>query len=485
MDWLGEGTLTRYGAKMTVGVHNPPRSRLASLARAPALVPLTLDSLRICLGLLTIFTVSRVHQHFSLLAKFRPALVLVVLAFGYAFLMRSALASEGLFRTWPARLMLALGVFACVSAPFGTSLGGSANYILSNYSKTLLYAFLLLVAIRGSSDLFTFVWAYVIGTGVLVWLAFFVFGLRESAQTLTARLDKLYTYDSNDIGTVLLVGLAMSLLAFQASGKHGKIAAAVVIAGIGGTIARSGSRGTFVGMLAFGVALLVMLRTVPVMKRLAFVGLTTVALAVAAPAGYWRQMATVFAPTRDYNWDSQDGRRQVALRGMGYMMSSPIFGLGINNFWRSECLLGSKARDAAPDQGVRCTSPHNSYVQAGAELGIPGLVMWVSLVWGGCFAMMRLRRRLPRSWARGTPEQRFLYLATMYVAVALVGFGITAAFVAFAWLDIVYILAAFMGGLYVSVERLLPRPVMHPGRVPAQTRGGLMPQPATAVGRRG
>ncbi|MGH7632076.1 MAG: hypothetical protein ACREOF_22300, partial [Gemmatimonadales bacterium] len=110
-----------------------------------------LDPLRISLALLTIFTVSRFHQHFPLVAKFRPLFTLFAFSLLYAFLRRRALATEGVFKTWPARLMLALGVFACVSAPFGTSLGGSATYILGNYSKTLMYAFLLIAAIRGSA----------------------------------------------------------------------------------------------------------------------------------------------------------------------------------------------------------------------------------------------------------------------------------------------------------------------------------------------
>ncbi len=469
-------TSSQGGAKMTVGIRN--RVGSAPPARAAAVLPLrvTLDPLRICLALLTIFAVSRIHQHFPLIAKFRPSLLLVALALGYAFLKPRTLSSEGVFRTWPARLMLGLLIFACLSVPFGTSIGGSATFIIGSYSKTLLYAFLLIAAIRGPSDLFTFVWAYVIGSGILVYLAFFVFGLSESADSLTARLSHLYTYDSNDIGLVLVVGLAFSVLAFQTSGKRGKIAAGIVIAGIGATIARSGSRGSFVGLVAFGLALLVMLRTVPVGKRLGFVAVTGLALALAAPSGYWRQMGTIMDPKGDYNWTTQDGRKAVAMRGMGYMMAHPVFGLGIGNFWRAECYISDKARNAAPNQGIRCTSPHNSYVQAGAELGIPGLIIWSSLVWGGCIAMARLRRRLPRSWAKGTPEERFLYLATMYLTVALVSFAVAALFVAFAWLDIIYILAAFMAGLYVCVRRLLPRSTGPARRGPMRGRGRRVPQ---------
>jgi hypothetical protein len=66
--------------------------------------------------------------------------------------------------------------------------------------------------------------------------------------------------------------------------------------------------------------------------------------------------------------------------------------------------------------------------------------------------MRKLRKRLPRHWARGDPEERFLFYAGQYFLVALVGFAVTAFFVSFAYLDPIYILAAFMSGLYVSVD---------------------------------
>ena len=57
--------------------------------------------------------------------------------------------------------------------------------------------------------------------------------------------------------------------------------------------------------------------------------------------------------------------------------------------------------------------------------------------------------------ATGDPEQRFMYLASMYLALAMVGFAVTAFFLTFAWLDMVYFIAAMMGGLYVCVARRL------------------------------
>src|SRR5207247_922877 len=66
-----------------------------------------------------------------------------------------------------------LAVLACLSAPFGISLGGSAQAILDVYSKVLVFAVLVMAAIRSARELWFFVLAYLIRTGAVVWMALF------------------------------------------------------------------------------------------------------------------------------------------------------------------------------------------------------------------------------------------------------------------------------------------------------------------------
>jgi hypothetical protein len=73
-------------------------------------------------------------------------------------------------------------------------------------------------------------------------------------------------------------------------------------------------------------------------------------------------------------------------------------------------------------------------------------------VLGGILAPLRLRRRLPQSWRRGTQSERFIYGATSFFAVSMVGFAVTAFFVTFAWMDPIYLMAAFLTGLYVATR---------------------------------
>ena len=65
------------------------------------------------------------------------------------------------------------------------------------------------------------------------------------------------------------------------------------------------------------------------------------------------------------------------------MLDYPIFGLGIDNFTMAEGLYSDYAKLAHElNIGVKWSAPHNSWVEAGAETGITGLVVWGALIIG-------------------------------------------------------------------------------------------------------
>src|SRR5438270_1840829 len=141
---------------------------------------------------------------------------------------------------WPMRLVAALGVQACCSSVFGISLGASATFILNSYSNTLAYAFLVAVSIRHVRDLYTLVWAYVVSCGILAYLSLFVFGISRASASYVTRLDHLYTWDSNDLGVVMMVGLPLTLLLLTAARGSKRWLLLVTLVGISATMSRSG-----------------------------------------------------------------------------------------------------------------------------------------------------------------------------------------------------------------------------------------------------
>lgn len=402
-------------------------------------------------------TIGRVHQYFSFLEPLRPALATILFSICIAIWKPELITTVILRRSWPVRVVVALVVLACVGAPFGLSLGASASFILGDYSKVLLFWLLLVLAIRSARDLSLLVWGYIGGAGFLCWLSIFVYGVSSSGSQAVRLSGDLYMYDPNDICVILIIALPLTLLVMQtARGFQRWLAAGIVLAS-GATIALSGSRGGFLGLGAVVLALLCFANHIALQVRVGFAFALAAALVLAAPEGYWDQMKTMLAPQEDYNWDSEDGRMEIWKRGMGYMLRFPLTGVGINNFGRAEGTISEKARYHVPGTGLKFSAPHNSVVQVGAELGIPGLLLWLSLILGNIIGIVRLRRRIPARWARGTPEERYLHGLTLYLPISLFGFLVTASFVSFAYLDPPYILVAFASALYVLVGQRLAR----------------------------
>jgi O-antigen ligase len=407
-----------------------------------------LDPLRILVCLLIILVVSRVHQYIPLLAKARPLLVLTALSALYAFSNPRLLIRDSVFSTWPAKVIAGIGIMSVLAVPFGISMGNSGKFVLEVFWKTILLAFLIIASCRTARDLYAYAWSYVIGALILSYFALFFFDLQRYGTDFSyARLSGLATWDANDVVLVLMPALACALLVYQVAKPRGRWVALMALVGIGATVARSGSRGGLIGLVAVGVALLFFGRGVSLFKRVLTIGVVAAGLSLWAPQGYWKQMESILSPKEDYNYTSKDGRKEVAKRGIGYMLSRPIFGLGIGNFQKAECTISEKARTTPAGWGIRCMPPHNSFVQAGAELGVPGLVLWASIPLYGIVALLRLGRRLPYRWRGGTREERFLRLACPYLAVALVGFTATSFFLNFAWLEPYYVLAALVASL--------------------------------------
>ena len=449
--------------------------------RPTGVLTLSNDAYRRSIALVLIMTISRIHQNFNFLTPLRPALTLTMIAAAYAYMNPRLLATGNLTRTLPAKAIVGMFMAACLSVPFGISMGGSGRFILFEFIKTIVLALLIIAAIRDTRDLYTLVWAFVISSGALSYLSLFVFKMRKASDDGLLRIQNGYSYDSNDIATVAVVSLAVALLMFQVCRGRGKTVAGIVVAGLGATVAKTGSRGGFLGLMVFGIALLLMLKTVPVMKRVMFLVVTFIALSIAAPPGYWEQMKTIFSPTEDYNWTDPTGRKEVFKRGMGYMALNPITGIGVDNFPRAEGTLSDRARAQAVDKslaGIKWSAAHNSFLEVASETGLVGLGCFLTLIVGSVVVIIKLRKKMPKQWERGTQEERFLYFSTIYLPVAFVTFCASGFFVSFGYIDLMYVLGALVAGLIVCVERKL--------REDARARSGpVSPAPIAPSGPRG
>ncbi len=428
----------------------PPRQRGAArvVPAARKATSFFKDPFRIGISLLLIDTISKTSGEIPAAQALRPGLLLFGGCAFYAMLNYSKVLNLHAFRYRVPQLIAAQAALACGSALFGISLGHSAVYIISTYWKTLAVAFLLILSLRDIDDVRRMVWATAAGGLALAFTSVFINHISKTRGGAV--------YDANDIGTIIVMTLPLVIFAAQMTKGLVRMVCIAGVLLLAGCIVISESRGAFVGTVFVVAAILLFLPGVSAAKRLLYVGGIGLTLGIFAPAGYWDSIITTFTnPTADYNWDAGGGRRQIAKRGMGYMMDYPIFGLGIDNFDMQEGLYSDYAKDLnARGIGVKWSAPHNSWVEAGAETGIPGLVLWGALVLGSVVSLVRLRKRMPKSWATtGTTDQRFVYLATLYVPIALIGFVVCATFVSFAWSDQSYVLPAIAMGVQMVCEQ--------------------------------
>ena len=442
-------------------------TRTPPAAALPFSTRLFQDPYRLAMLLLIVLSISKLPGYFGILRVLRPSFLLFGFCLVYAFANPRKLATESIFRFWPAKVVAALGVTACCSAVFGLSLGRSASFIIVDYWKTLAFTFLLMTGVRCAIDFRRMVTAVALGGIVLAYLSIFVVGISKTSSGVT--------YDANDVGVIMAASLPLVLLVLQTSRGSTKVAALIGLGLVGSTIVKTQSRGAFIGALMVGAGLLFLLPGVAFHKRiLSIVGAVAV-MAFTAPPGYWDSMRSIIEdPKADYNWDAKNGRRNIAKRGVGYMLAYPVFGVGINNFPLAEGTISDKARFTPAGHGIRWAAAHNSYVQAGAETGFIGLTLWISLLIGGIVGCFRLRGRMPRSWLnQGTADQRFLYLSTAYMPIAFIGFAVTATFVSFAWTEVIYILGALVAGMYAAREQLIrdaANAMVQPGHAPVAAR---------------
>src|SRR6266576_3318581 len=120
-----------------------------------------------------------------------------------------------------------------------------------------------------------------------------------------------------------------------------------------------------------------------------------------------------------------------------------LLGFGISNFQVAEGTIAPKARLRERGLGVRWQAAHNSFIQVGAELGTPGLLLFIAL-FATAFASLRRVARHARGAEPPAPDVARLAQTLM---AALVGFVVGAFFLSLAYTDMLYTLAALVVGL--------------------------------------
>jgi O-antigen ligase len=398
------------------------------------------DLLLICVAGYMLMAVGRVHQLYPVLQILRPAAL-----FGFGALVLYLLderRSRQLHRLWvPTTVcLLALLSWIVVSIPTSIYRGNSYNLLADNFIKTVLMYAVIAGSVRGSRDVERLAFVYYLSAVIYASVVLTRFNLGSGTDW---RLNNLYYYDANDFATFAVSAMPIGLY-FAHAGRRSltRIFSAIGLVLLTMVLVYSGSRGGFLAVLAMGAYVVLRYNAIALRWRVsAFVVVALVFLTVAT-GEYWRQMATIGSDT-DYNQTQESGRIQIWSRGIGYMLDNPLLGVGANNFSTAEGTLSPQATRNQFGLGVRWSAAHNSFVQIGAELGIPGLLLFIALLVSAFAALLgsaRQRRRNPAFRGRVLELRQAL-------TGSLIGFVVGAFFLSLAYNEMLYTLLALAVGI--------------------------------------
>ncbi len=321
---------------------------------------------------LILISVARLHAFFPLLAAIRPALITTAVAVVALLGSQQGARRVQHLGTPLGRWMAAFVVWAVITAPFGIYIGRSVSYLLDQFLREAVVILVVAASVRNVLDLERLLRVY--GFGVI---AFSVLAAGTGSRHVGGG-----GYDANDSAMFIVSGMPIIFYFLVRARKGlGKAFFGVGLAAAGSAIVLSGSRGGFLAFVAVLGYSLFFLKGIKKSFRLAVVALSVGVIAFSATGDFWARMQTI-GDENDYNYTSYTGRKQVWTRGVGYMMDRPLYGVGIDNFSVAEGRHPDAQAMLARGKGVKFSTAHSIWVQTGAELGIPGVLILL-----GVFAM--------------------------------------------------------------------------------------------------
>jgi O-antigen ligase len=369
--------------------------------------------------------VARLHEIVPGLALLRPGLILTTVGFGSLWARSSLRRRSTALRDPTVRAVILLLLWSSCTIPFALWPGLAVeSWQAVLLGSVLVTAMLLLPPTQKSVS--RIVAALVTATGFYS-VALLVWGKERVAE----RKELGAMLDPNDIATLLAMTFPFAIgFALRASGRIRTVAvlaAGLLVVGVTATGSRGGTIAIVVGSLVYGLSL-------PGSRKFLVILALIAGGAFAwrfAPPTYRARMEAVFRGEQDYNYTEYGGRKQIWARAVLYFAEHPFLGVGVGNFPTAE---GEHLKAL----GIRgkWSAPHNAYVQAFVELGAPGGLIFLWLI----FLTVR---RAARYWspstaaAAGRPHRPELLASACAFAMGAVFLSLAYSYTLFALLGIV------------------------------------------------
>jgi putative inorganic carbon (HCO3(-)) transporter len=387
-------------------------------------------------SLLTLFFVPQALQLFPILEGLQ---IVKFTAIGVALLFlnsREEIINRIRLRDAPqAKLIVAMLVLAAATIPFAIWPYGSLRYTVDAFAKNVIFVYLLLQTVRSDRDLRIIAAVMVAGCGVLVLPMITHIGPVVTYKADPTRIAVGGTYDANDLALLFDVAIPFAFFSVKSSRPAVKaiLIASMLLMLIG--MVKTESRGGLLGLLV--VLAIILLRSSGQARKYTLMALAAAAVffMFAAPPAYWNRMDTIYHYQGDYNLNEAGGRIMVWKNGLKMISASPLIGVGIGCFPMEHEKLSEVHLQMAA---------HNAFLQAAAELGVFGLLLFVGII----TVSLNTARRVRHDIRQGLISAELSWLASATEA-SFLGFVTGAFFLSHAYSGIFCVLAA-MGAILHS-----------------------------------
>jgi O-antigen ligase len=345
-----------------------------------------------------------------------------------------------------ARLTLCLLGYAVATLPLSIWPSESIEFV-TGFVKIVVFVIVLVHCVRSPRHATTIMWAAV-AAALLLQSSVLAGHGGLNAQTGALEVSEgnrawvTGTYDPNDIAFIMACVLPLAFFrAVSAKGVARYVAGAVAFLCIVTTI-KTGSRGGFVTMVVVGGILFVKSRG---RVRWILAALAVVAMLAFASAGYWDRIGTIWGVKSSAvgTYDAagfEAARWQTWKKMIALTIDYLPFGSGAGTVMTAEGITHGG--------GVKWETAHNALLQIAVELGIPGVAIFVMLLYGA----LRTCRRLVRDTSRRPELNKMTWMAHA-VETSLYAYIVGAFALSQAYAPILYLFL----GLTACLRRIVRR----------------------------
>jgi hypothetical protein len=345
--------------------------------------------------------------------------------------------------------MAALWLFAAVMVPFSAWPGGAFVFWENELTPLLIFYFVIAGCATNVDECMSLVKAMCLCGFFLCFEIIFL-----CTPSVSRGLTGTHALDRNDLALTLVYIFPFVLTVLQTGRKFERVWALCLAALLFGSIVRTGSRGGVIGLF-FVVLASTFLHGAKRWKKV-----LVISLCIGSIFFFSKNLTTRFEAVwngTDYNYS--EGRIKVWEEGAGLFVSHLITGVGAGQFGTASGMTYGPASWRAP---------HDVLLEIGVELGIPGLILFIVIVYS---VWENTRKGLAAISAQRNTRMKVLLLNTR---ISLLGFLVSGLFLSQAYSPLVPFLLAFSSGLASSALTPEEVCVRFPGQGPSTGPGGKM-----------